>query len=106
MVSAPGEREGSVPIADQLHQWQIQLADEPLSFARDLATVVLLELERKQRDAAEGHRRFAVMQAALIRAQLATRPPLCRACGDAALVQVAERLRRDGTMGDVWSSLP
>ena len=95
-----------MPIADQLHQWQIQLADEPLSFARDLATVVLLELERKQRAAAEGQRRFAVMQAALIRAQLATHPPQCTACGDAALVQVAERLRRDGTMEDVWSSLP
>ena len=68
--------------------------DEPSSFARDLAMVLLIELERLQREATDCHKRFAAMHAANIRAQLATSPPQCPACIDAAVVQVAERLRR------------
>ena len=59
--------------------------------------VLLIELEQLQREAADGHQRFAVMQSAAIRAQFATRPPQCPACGDAAVLQVAERLRSSKT---------
>lgn len=106
VVPVRGKKEGGMVVTDQLHQWQSQLADEPSSFARDLATVVLLELERLQRDAAEGHRRFALMQAALIRPQLAIHPPQCPACGDGAALQVAERLRRGGMRREARGALP
>ena len=67
--------------------------------------VLLSELERLQRDAADGHQRFAVMQSAVIRAQLATRPPQCPACGDAAALQVAERLRSSKTTREAGSTV-
>jgi len=58
--------------------------------------VLLIELERLQREATDCHLRFAAMQSATIRAQLATRPPQCPACGDAAALQVAEQLKGAG----------
>ena len=89
----------------QLAQWRTQIFDEPSSFARDLAMVLLIELERLQREATDCHQRFAAMQAANIRAQLATRPPQCPACGDAAALQVAERLRKGGTTREARDTL-
>ena len=82
----------------QLAQWRTQISGEPSSFSRDLAMVLLIELERLQREATDCHQRFAAMQAAVIRAQLATTPPHCRACGDAAVLQVAQRLSVAGTV--------
>jgi len=80
----------------QLAQWRTQISDEPSSFSRDLAMVLLIELERLQREATDCHQRFAAMQSATIRAQLATRPPQCSACGDAAALRVAEQLKGAG----------
>jgi hypothetical protein len=45
------------------------------------------------------------MQAALIRAQLAIHPPLCSACGDAAALKVAERLRTGGVTREARGTL-
>ena len=81
----------------QLAQWRTQICGEPSSFTRDLAMVLLIELERLQREATDCHQRFAAMHAALIRVQLATTPPHCRACGDAAVLHVAQRLSAAGT---------
>jgi len=89
----------------QLAQWRTQISDEPSSFARDLAMVLLIELERLQREATDCHQRFAAMQSATIRAQLATRPPQCPACGDAAALQVAERLKSSGTTREAGTTL-
>jgi hypothetical protein len=96
-----GERGGMVTV-EQLHKWRMQLADDPSSFSRDLAAMLLKEFERMQRDAGEGYRRA---QANLIRAQLATRPPKCTACGDAAALQVAEQLRGGGITREPRSTL-
>jgi len=37
----------------QLAQWRTQISEEPSSFARDLAMVLLIELERLQREATD-----------------------------------------------------
>ena len=72
----------------QLAQWRTQISDEPLSFSRDLAMVLLIELERLQREATDCYQRLA----ATIRTQLATTPPQCPVCGDSAVLAVAQRL--------------
>jgi hypothetical protein len=82
---------------EQIAQWRIQLADEPSSFARDVASVMLTELERAQLEAAESYLRFAGMQAGIIRAQLSG-APACAACGDEALRRTEQRMRLSGSM--------
>jgi hypothetical protein len=82
---------------EQLGQWRAQLKEEPSSFARDLAHVLLLELERLQAAELACDRRYAATQAALIRAQLATGTE-CQACSDSALRHAGERLKLFGTL--------
>jgi hypothetical protein len=89
----------------QLAQWRTQISGEPSSFTRDLAIILLIELERLQREATDCHQRFAAMQAAVIRAQLATTPPHCRACGDAAVLHVAQRLSVAGTAREAGTTI-
>jgi hypothetical protein len=78
-------------------QWRAQLRVEPSSFARDLANVLLFELEQLQAAVAAGRQGFATTQAAIIRAKLATSVPTCSVCSDAALRDVASRLEATGT---------
>ena len=82
---------------EQIAQWRIQLADEPSSFARDMASIMLTELERAQLEAAEYYLRFAGNQAGIIRAQLSG-APMCATCGDEALRRTENRLRLSGSM--------
>jgi hypothetical protein len=81
---------------EQIEQWRAQLKDEPSSFARDLAHVLMLEFERLHAAELACERRFAATQAALIRAQLA-KTTECSACSDVALRRVEERMRFSGT---------
>jgi len=83
---------------DQILQWRTQLANEPSSFARDLASVVLVELERAHLEADDSYFRFSAMQAGIIRAQLRGAPPACPTCRDEALRRAEERMRLSGTM--------
>jgi hypothetical protein len=76
---------------DQIDQWRAQLKDEPSSFARDLAHVLLLELERLHAAELACERRFAAQQAAAIRARLATTE--CTTCSDVALRRMEEEIR-------------
>ena len=88
---------------EQVEQWRAQLKDEPSSFARDLAHVLLLEVERLHVAELVCERRFAATQAALIGAQLAT-ATACSACSDVALRRAEERKRflrpRSGQQAD------
>ncbi len=77
---------------DQIDQWRAQLKDEPASFARDLAHVLLLEIERLHAAELACERRFATQQAEAIRARLAA-ATVCSTCGDAALRQTEEEMR-------------
>jgi hypothetical protein len=92
------ERRLAVVRPDQIARWRNELAEEPSSFARDVASILLTELERGQLEAAECYQRFSSMQAGIIRAQLSVAPPLCPACRDEALRRTAERMRLPGTM--------
>jgi hypothetical protein len=77
---------------EQIEEWRAQLKDDPSSFAKDLAHVLLLELERLHAAELACERRFAASHAALIRAHLAIKTE-CSACGDVALRGAEERLR-------------
>jgi putative heme degradation protein len=83
---------------EQIMQWRTQLANEPSSFARDLASLVLVELERAQLEAAKAYQRFSAMQAGIIRAQLSVVQPVCAACRDEALRRTEERMRLSGSV--------
>ena len=63
---------------DQVEQWRAQLKDEPCSFARDLANVLLLEIERLHAAELACEKRFATQQAAALRTQLAMRTECAR----------------------------
>jgi len=82
---------------EQIAQWRSQLADEPSSFSRDMASIMLTELERAQLEIAESYLRFAGMQAGIIRAQLSG-PPTCATCSDEALRRTEKRMRLSGSM--------
>ena len=81
---------------EQIDEWLVQLQDEPSSFAHDLAHVLLHERERLVAAQAAGYRGFAIVQAAMFEAQLASSAPTCSVCGDAAFRQAAERLKTVG----------
>lgn len=85
-------KEAGVIALDQVEQWRAQLKDEPSSFARDLAHVLLLEIERLYAAELACERRYAANQAATIRAQLAATTE-CTTCSDAALRRAEEGMR-------------
>jgi hypothetical protein len=89
--SVSTNKEAGVVALDQIEQWRAQLKDEPASFARDLAHVLLLEMERLHAAELACERRFAGQQAAAIRARLATTE--CTTCGDVALRRMEEEIR-------------
>jgi hypothetical protein len=91
-----GRKKGGVVGLEQLDQWRAQLKEEPSTFARDLAQVLLLELQRLQAAELACDRRYAATQAGFIRAQLATGTE-CQACSDSALRHAEERLALVGT---------
>jgi len=86
-----GAKGGPVIALDQIDQWRAQLKDEPSSFARDLAHVLLVEIGRLHAAELACERRFSAQQGAAIRARLATTE--CSTCSDVALRRMEEEIR-------------
>jgi hypothetical protein len=112
--SANWKKEAGVVALDQIEQWRAQLKEEPPSFARDLAHVLLLEIERLHAAELACERKFAEKVAAGMRAQLATTTE-CPTCSDAALRRAEETMRAfrprsgqqtDGSRGTIATPTP